>query len=69
VIGKLINWNRERGFGFLSHSEGSRERTFVHIKQIQKGGVDVPRDGDVYEFDIEQIKEGRHAAANLRLVN
>jgi cold shock CspA family protein len=67
MIGKLIRYNRQRGYRFISHNDGSRDQTFVHVKQIQLAGLDVPRDGTVFEFDIVPVKDGKMAAANLRL--
>jgi cold shock CspA family protein len=67
MIGKLVTWEK-RNYGFISHSDGSRGRTFVHLYEIRKAGVE-PRVGDTFEFDIVETDDGRMAAGNLKLLN
>ena len=67
MIGKLLNYNAARGYGFLRHEDGTRNATFAHVYQLRKA-VDNIRDGDRFEFDIIDLN-GRTAATNLRLIN
>ena len=69
MIGTLINFRADRGYGFISHNDGSRGRTFVHLMQLRKAGIEDPTVGMRLEFDIEQLKDDRFAAANLRLLS
>lgn len=52
--GKIVNYLADRGFGFVAVGRGTdNDRAyFVHISEFQKAGVDIPRVGDAFEFEI-----------------
>ena len=63
LTGVVIEWNDERGFGWL---QGNGERVFAHIKQFGKGRR--PLVGDEVTYLIGLDAQGRKCARNLRLV-
>ncbi|MBN8967713.1 MAG: cold shock domain-containing protein [Rhizobiales bacterium] len=70
-FGKLIRYLEQRGFGFLAldNASDADEPTFVHISEFQRAGVDFPRVGDMFEFEIAERADGKLRAVNLRVVD
>jgi cold shock CspA family protein len=67
--GRLINFNSDRGFGFLSCEGVERGRVFVHVNEFEKIGQFFPRSHHQYGFDIEQRQDGKWRAINLRVID
>ncbi|MEO8685859.1 MAG: cold shock and DUF1294 domain-containing protein [Devosia sp.] len=63
--GELIEWNDERGFGFIRPDDGS-PRLFVHISQIGRIATR-PRTGDRVSFGVGPGRDGKSAATNVRI--
>lgn len=60
----LVKWfNAEKGFGFISPADGSKD-VFVHFSAIQNGGFKTLEEGQKVEFSIENGQKGP-AAANV----
>ncbi len=60
VKGTLIEWNDDRGFGFIrTHDTGAR--IFLHIAALPAGAYR-PRIGDTLDFEIETDAQGRARA-------
>jgi cold shock CspA family protein len=51
IEGTLSKWNDERGFGFITPSQGGQE-IFVHVSAFPKDGVR-PTPGKKRTFEIE----------------
>lgn len=64
LTGKLINWNNDRGFGFIRNDGGGAD-LFAHISEFPRGFE--PEQGQVVEFDthFDQMK-GKTRAVNVR---
>ncbi|NGP16769.1 cold-shock protein [Devosia aurantiaca] len=56
LSGELVQWNDERGFGFIAGDDGVRY--FVHITSIARI-VNRPRAGDRVTFTSSKDREGR----------
>jgi uncharacterized membrane protein YsdA (DUF1294 family)/cold shock CspA family protein len=56
----IIEWNLERGFGFLA-GESEGERIFLHIKELV-GGARPPRAGDQISYVVGSDPRGRPQA-------
>ena len=55
--GQLVQWNDERGFGFITGDDG--QDVYVHSSSIQGGVTLAP--GDVVEYDSESGERGLRA--------
>ncbi|MEN9403244.1 MAG: hypothetical protein RL091_1947 [Verrucomicrobiota bacterium] len=58
IQGKIIEWNRERGFGYV---DNAGRRVFLHIRDF-KVRHRWPEVGDVVQFVMGQDKHGRSCA-------
>ena len=65
--GKIINWNDDKGFGFVEPNGGGT-RSFVHIKSFNKLSRR-PLDGDLIIYEQIKEKNGKHKAVNIGLVS
>lgn len=63
IEGTLSKWNDDRGFGFITPTQGGQE-IFVHISAFPKDGVR-PTVGERLTFDIETDSNGKKRAKNL----
>jgi cold shock CspA family protein len=61
--GKLIKWNDDRGFGFITANQSDSE-IFVHISAFPKNGPR-PYLGELITFEIDVDKEGKKRAINV----
>ena len=65
--GKLKMWNTERGYGFIGNDAGGPD-LFLHVSALESAGIDPLniRKGDRLTFDVENTREGKTRAANVR---
>lgn len=63
IEGTLSKWNDDRGFGFISPTQGGQE-VFVHISTFPKDGIR-PTLGEKLSFEIETDNNGKKRAKNL----
>jgi CspA family cold shock protein len=62
-----VKWfNAEKGFGFITPQDGSKD-CFVHHSAIQGSGFKSLNEGDQVEFDVVQGQKGP-AAENVAVV-
>lgn len=64
LAGELVQWNDERGFGFIAGDDG--KRYFVHVSSIGRM-VNRPRAGDWVSFAPGIGRDGRPAAINVKI--
>jgi uncharacterized membrane protein YsdA (DUF1294 family)/cold shock CspA family protein len=62
--GELVQWNDERGFGFIVADDG--QRCFVHIKSIGRIATR-PRVGDRLTFTAARGYDGRPSAKDVQI--
>ncbi len=63
--GRLISWNDDRGFGFITTSS-LNSNTFVHISALNHM-VRKPVVGDTIHFDVETQSDGKQKAIHCRI--
>lgn len=64
--GKVKWFNPTKGFGFIEPDQGGKD-VFVHISAVQNAGLQTLNEGQAVEFDLEEDRMGRKAAANLKV--
>ena len=64
--GELLDWNDDRGFGFIRRP-GGEENIFVHVKSIAQTYTR-PRIGDLLIYDVGPGRNGKLAALNVDIV-
>lgn len=65
AIGTVKWFNTTKGFGFIQPEDGSKD-VFVHISDVQRGGMQSLNEGERVEFDLQRGKDGKVSAGNLR---
>jgi len=63
-VGRISDWNDDRGFGFVVPHDGG-ERCFLHIRALQFGSRR-PVAGDLISYEVSKDDRGRANAANVR---
>lgn len=63
-----VKWfNTTKGYGFIEPSEGGKD-IFVHISAVQRSGLTGLADNQKVEFELEEGRDGRQMASDLKLV-
>ena len=61
-----VKWfNSTKGFGFIQPEDGSKD-VFVHISAVERAGLGNLQEGQKLSFDVEQGKQGKVSAVNLK---
>jgi cold shock protein len=64
ATGTVKFFNTQKGFGFITPSDGSRD-VFVHISAVERAGMSTLNEGQRISYDIV-TERGKQAAANLQ---
>mgnify|MGYP000050055122 FL=1 len=63
-----VKWfNTTKGYGFIAPEEGDTD-VFVHISAVQGSGMTDLQEGQQVSYDLEEGKNGKTAAVNLKAV-
>lgn len=65
MTGKVRWFDAEKGYGFISTSEG--KDVFVHFSAIQADGYKALAEGDQVEFEVKEGDRGPQAAKVVKL--
>ncbi len=61
-----VKWfNATKGYGFIEPDEGGND-VFVHISAVQNAGMDGLNEGQKVSYELEQGRNGKTAAGDLR---
>ncbi len=63
--GTVKFFNTTKGYGFIQPDDGGKD-VFFHISAVERAGLAPPNEGDKLSYDIEEDRQGRSAATNLR---
>ena len=63
--GTVKFFNTAKGFGFIQPDDGSKD-VFVHISAVERSGLAGLNEKQKVSFDVEQGRDGRAAAVNLK---
>jgi len=62
-----VKWfNPTKGYGFIEPEDGSQD-VFVHISAVERAGIGSLAEGQKVSYDLEQGRNGKTAAANLKV--
>ena len=63
-----VKWfNTTKGYGFIAPDEGDTD-VFVHISAVQNSGMTELQEGQQVSYELEEGKNGKTAAVNLKAV-
>jgi len=65
AVGTVKWFNAQKGFGFIQPEDGSKD-VFVHASAVERAGMIGLQEGQRLEFDLEQGRDGKSSAGNLR---
>ena len=68
MIGTVKFFNGTKGYGFIANDDGKSPDTFVHIKDIQKSGLDELKQGQKVSFDLQPSRNGKTCATKIAVV-
>ncbi len=61
-----VKWfNVTKGYGFIEPEEGGSD-VFVHITAVQQSGMEGLQDGQKVSYELEEGRNGRMAATELK---
>jgi cold shock protein len=66
AVGTVKWFNPQKGFGFIQPQDGSKD-VFVHISAVEQAGLSTLNDGQQVSFDLEQGRQGKTSAVNLKV--
>jgi CspA family cold shock protein len=64
ATGTVKFFNTQKGFGFITPSDGSRD-VFVHISAVERAGMSSLNEGQRVTYDVI-TERGKQAAGNLQ---
>ena len=64
----IVKWfNTTKGYGFIA-PEGGGKDVFVHISAVEKSGLTGLADNQNVSFELEDGRDGRQMAGDLKLL-
>ena len=64
-VGTVKWFNATKGYGFIQPEDGTND-VFLHISDVQRAGLQEPREGDRLEYELVRDQQGKSSAGNLR---
>ena len=63
-----VKWfNTDKGYGFIAPDGGGKD-AFVHIRALQRSGLETLKDNQKVSFDLEAGRDGRESAINIQVL-
>jgi cold shock protein len=66
--GTVKFFNSNKGFGFISPDDGGKD-AFVHISAVENAGITDLAEGQKLSYDLENGRDGKVSATNLKLAD
>lgn len=64
-----VKWfNATKGYGFIAPDQGGAD-AFVHISAVERAGMTTLTEGQRLSYELHTGRNGKAAAANLRVVS
>ena len=64
-----VKWfNATKGYGFIAPDQGGAD-AFVHISAVERAGMTTLTEGQRLSYELQTGRNGKAAAANLRVVS
>ena len=61
-----VKWfNTTKGYGFIAPDEGGKD-VFVHISAVERSGLTGLADNQKVSYDLQEGRDGRQMAADLK---
>ena len=62
-----VKWfNTEKGYGFIAPENGGKD-VFVHIRAVQRSGLDTLTENQTVTYEEETGRDGRTSAGDIAL--
>ncbi|HAT87287.1 MAG TPA: cold-shock protein [Rhizobiales bacterium] len=68
TTGTVKFFNPSKGFGFIEPNDGTKD-AFVHISVVEEAGLSSLDEGMKVSYDLQEGRNGKVSAANLKLVD
>ena len=68
INGTVKFFNSVKGFGFIEPDDGSKD-AFVHISAVEGAGLTDLSEGQKVTYDLEDGRDGKVKATNLKLAS
>jgi CspA family cold shock protein len=63
-----VKWfNPTKGYGFIQPDSGGGD-AFVHISAVERAGLSTLNEGQKVSYELQQGRNGKSAAENLKVV-
>ena len=63
-----VKWfNPTKDYGFILPQGGGSKDVFVHISAVERAGLTSLNEGQAVEYDLENNRDGKQAATNLKV--
>lgn len=63
-----VKWfNTTKGYGFIAPDDGGKD-IFVHISAVEQAGLKSLNDNQKVSFDLQDGRDGRSSASELKLL-
>lgn len=65
-----VKWfNSTKGYGFIQPENSDEKDVFVHISDVQKGGLTQLDEGQHVSYELKTDKRGKTSASDIQLVS